>query len=114
MAFKMNRWSAFTKEIDPVTGKERKGGKKYRLHKESAKVEKTKEKVKVRREGADSEEDDIKPKPTMPYNLNNNVKNTIDSLIMEGGYEHTMLKQIIENNKGAKQYISDFHFYNYE
>ena len=34
MAFKMNGWSPFTKEIDPVTGKEREGGKEYSMHKE--------------------------------------------------------------------------------
>ena len=77
-------------------------------------IKKDEKKVKGSSEGAGSGKDVIKLKPTTNYNLNNNVKNTIDSLIMEGGYEHTMLKQIIENNEGAKRYISDFHHYDYE
>ena len=34
MAFKMAGWSAFKKETDPVTGKDREGSKKYAMHKE--------------------------------------------------------------------------------
>ena len=38
MAFKMNGWSAFTKEIDPVTGKERGHGKDKKFHKKLTKL----------------------------------------------------------------------------
>ena len=42
----MNGWSPFTKEIDPVTGKEREGGKEYSMHKEKKDLEKSVEKDK--------------------------------------------------------------------
>ena len=78
MAFKMNRWSAFTKEIDPVTGKERKGGKKYRLHKESAKVEKTKEKEALKGESplAPQERSEYKRKQNIQKNIRKNTLKT--------------------------------------
>jgi len=38
--FKMKGWSPFTKETDPVTGKEREGGKSYNMKKEANKLEK--------------------------------------------------------------------------
>ena len=42
MAFKMNGWSAFTKEIDPVTEKEREGSKEFAMNKTKRKIDRSK------------------------------------------------------------------------